>query len=190
MANEEYKAKEKERLAKRDAARLPQRQAQREEAADERRKEDALNARDDLFLHLIDGRLGYSALVQGPREMNSRGGMNIDDSYECHEWKGKWRQRYLESADFLELAQREGEPADEFVYRISEGCRHYLEYVADILKRGADFCLPTDGPAARISRLGLLAPAVEVLVLRGRRQLLLRRPVDLGRRRGHQRRCR
>ena len=82
--------------------------------------------------------------------------MNIDDSYECHEWKGKWRQRYLESADFLELAQREGEPADEFVYRISEGCRHYLEYVADILKRGADFCLPTDGPAARISRLGLL----------------------------------
>ena len=105
-------------------------------------------------------------------------------------WKGKWRQRYLESADFLELAQREGEPADEFVYRISEGCRHYLEYVADILKRGADFCLPTDGPAARISRLGLLAPAVEVLVLRGRRQLLLRRPVDLGRRRGHQRRCR
>ena len=28
MANEEYKAKEKERLAKRDAARLPQRQAQ------------------------------------------------------------------------------------------------------------------------------------------------------------------
>ena len=59
MANEEYKAKAKERLSKRDAARLPQRQAQREKAADERRKEDALRSRDCLFLHLIDCRLGY-----------------------------------------------------------------------------------------------------------------------------------
>ena len=152
MANEDYKAKEKERLAKRDAARLPQRQAQREEAAEELRKGEPQRRRDRLFDGLIDGRgSSFVCLVRGP-SMEFR----IDSDYVCREWKDNWRQRYLESADFLELAQREDEPTDEFVYRLSEDCRHYLEYVADILKRGAEFCLPTEGPAARISRLGLM----------------------------------
>mmetsp|Transcript_27425 Transcript_27425/g.88049 ORF Transcript_27425/g.88049 Transcript_27425/m.88049 type:complete len:274 (+) Transcript_27425:477-1298(+) len=39
---------------------------------------------------------------------------------------------------------------------MSVGCRKYLEFVADIHKRGAAVHLPTEGPAAAISRLGLL----------------------------------
>ena len=67
--------------------------------------------------------------------------------------------RYLDSADFLDLLYRDDEPYDEFVYHIADACRGYREYVTDISQRGAAFCLPTEGPAAAISRLGLVAVA-------------------------------
>lgn len=78
---------------------------------------------------------------------------------EAKEFSIEWKLRYLESADFLDLLYRDDEPHDEFAYHVADACRMYREYVTDIRQRGAAFRLPTEGPAAAISRLGLMALA-------------------------------
>jgi len=121
MADGKYKEKEKVRLAKRDEARLPQLQAKREEAAEQQRKDEELNARDNLFLHLLEGR---SSIIKEPLKEYFSLKLSKLAKYswlkhsDVHEFLEEWRIRYLESATFLDLLYRDDEPSDEFVYHM------------------------------------------------------------------------
>lgn len=156
MADDDYFEKEKARLAERDEAREVK-------VKEQRRSDDILNMRDSLFVDLL-GRAGLEPKV---RRANARDIASRSYRYshltvwERHEQERDdkqrledWRLAMLESADHLGLLYREGEPPDEFVYHLSNDCREYCEFAAHLHAQNAPFCLPTEGPAAQICRLG------------------------------------
>ena len=176
MADSTSRAKETERLQKRDAERQAQQKRDAEERAEQRREAAPFNRRDDLFLFLLQAAgivvnacgLTMAAAGRG-REVEQLilrdTGITVDGG-DARDFVDEWDLRYLESADFLGFLYgriRDGvnESCCEFVYRLAHACRKYHEFVADIVKSGAAFRLPTEGPAAAISRLGLLKVTYE-----------------------------
>ena len=150
MADVEYNAKEKARLAKRWAECDAPREA---EVKEQRMNDEILNQRDDLFLRLLTDRAGLAPEGTGKAgfwngapfwRVDPAGRLDLED----------WEEAMLDSATVFGLLYREGEPDDEFVYHLSDACRDYREYAADLRARGIPFHPPTEGPAARLCKLG------------------------------------
>ena len=140
MADVEYKAKEKARLAERWAERDAAREAKVKE---QRRSDEILNQRDSIFLSLLDKRAGLAPKLPF--------GGRLDDYLRD---LADWEEEMLDSAAHFGLLYREGEPEDEFVYHLSDACLDYREYAADLRARGIPFHPPTERPAARLCKLG------------------------------------
>jgi len=142
MADDEYKAKEKARLAERDAGREAK-------IKEQRSSDEILNQRDDLFLSLLEERAGLAPVGFGTGGL----GWRVKDLADRRELED-WEEGMLDSAAFLGLLYREGEPNEEFVYHLSDACLDYREHVADLRARGIPFHPPTEGPAAQLCKLG------------------------------------
>ena len=141
MADDEYKAKEKARLAERWAERDAAREAKVKE---QRRSDEILNRRDDVFLSLLNKRAGLA-----PKGTRTSVWCGVE-----HSDLADWEEGMLDSAVFLGLLYREGEPDEEFIFHLSAACLDYREYAADLRARGIPFHPPTEGPAARLCKLG------------------------------------
>ena len=145
MADTKCIASEKERLEKRDADRLPQLQAERKESAEERYRTERCNpqsaGRAFPATAAVGGHLAGS--ISGWVGTQLAGQVGSRRTAGAKYFSIKWKLRYLDSADFLDLLYRDDEPNDEFAYHIADACRRYREYVTDIRKHGAAFRLPT-----------------------------------------------